>query len=175
MQDYFKFFDLDQRFFIDKKALRVQFISNSRAYHPDFFTLDDDSKQEEVLRLSTLNNEAYKVLSDDRKRMQHLLALYEMFPEEGKAQVPQEFLMEMMDVNEQLMEAQMSEDGDAIANVVTSLEGMNDSLAKESELAMSHWDANQELEKLSEIRDIYLKQQYLRRLKDRLESTEPGI
>ena len=109
------------------------------------------------------------------QRMQHLLALYEMFPEEGKAQVPQEFLMEMMDVNEQLMEAQMSEDENDIAEVVTNLESMNDSLSKESELAMSHWDANQELEKLSEIRDIYLKQQYLRRLKYRLETTETEI
>lgn len=175
MQDYFKFFDIPPRFFIDKKALRLQFIKNSRTYHPDFFTLDDDNKQEEVLRLSTLNNEAYKVLSDDRKRMHHLLALHEMFPEEGKAKVPQDFLIEMMDVNEQLMEAQMSEDNEAIKVVVAELDVMKKALTLEAELAMTQWDAGQELDKLSLIRDIYLKQQYLRRLKDRLQDIEPEV
>ncbi|MFT6806854.1 MAG: molecular chaperone HscB [Saprospiraceae bacterium] len=173
MQDYFDFFAIKRRFKIDRKALRLKYISNSRAYHPDFFTMEDGDKQEEVLRLSTLNNKAYQVLFEERKRMQHLLSLYDMFPEEGQSQVPQEFLMDMMEVNEQLLDAQMSEDQKAISGVINELEAINADLASVANKAMTDWDENQDKNKLTEIKDIYLKQQYLRRLQDRLKGVDP--
>jgi len=175
MEDYFDFFKIPRSFTIDKKALRKKYISNSRAYHPDFFTLEEGAKQEEVLKLSTLNNEGYKTLSDDRKRMQYLLTLNDMFPEEGKAQVPQEFLMEMMDVNEQLMEAQMVEDAGLISQINAELEALKASFQVNAQEAMDMWDKNSKTSTLEEIRDTYLKQQYLRRLQDRLTGVDPEV
>jgi len=175
MEDYFDFFEISRSFTIDKKELRRKYISNSRAYHPDFFTLDDAAKQEEVLRMSTLNNEGYKTLSDDRKRMYYLLMLNDMFPEGAKAQVPQEFLMEMMDVNEQLMEAQMSEDAELISKINKELEGLQTSFQLKAQQAMDMWDKKPEISTLKEVRDAYLKQQYLRRLQDRLQGVNPEV
>lgn len=176
MQDYFDFFGIEKKFTIDQKLLRRTYIANSKQYHPDFFTLNDDAKQEEVLRLSTLNNEGYKVLSDDRKRMSLLLSLYNMLPEEGTAQVPNDFLMDMMDINEKLMEAQMTVDKAVIQEVIGELEQLENSFDAQSKVAMNAWDNDaSDNAKLETIRDVYLKQQYLKRLKERLAGTEPEV
>lgn len=176
MQDYFDFFGIEKKFRIDQKLLRRTYIANSKQYHPDFFTLNDDAKQEEVLRLSTLNNEGYKVLSDDRKRMSLLLSLYNMLPEEGTAQVPNDFLMDMMDINEKLMEAQMTVDKAVIQEVIGELEQLENSFDAQSKVAMNAWDNDaSDNAKLETIRDVYLKQQYLKRLKERLAGTEPEV
>jgi len=169
MQDYFQFFNIDRKFNVDLSVLRKQYILNNKKYHPDFHTLGSAVNQEEVLRLSTLNNEAYKILTDDRKRIMHVLRLENAMPEEGKAQVHQVFLMEMMDVNESLMDAKMSDDSVAIQNVADQLNTLQEELATQINQAMLAWDTVSAAEHLEVIRDTYLKQQYLRRLQDQLE------
>ena len=67
MINYFKHFGLPVRLNLNQAELRKLYYHNSRKYHPDFFTLENNAKQDEVLRLSTLNNEAYNVLKDDDK------------------------------------------------------------------------------------------------------------
>jgi len=175
MQDYFVFFGIERRFNVDTSALRKKYILNNKKYHPDFHTLGSLEDQDEVLRLSTLNNEAYKVLSDDRKRTLHLLRLENTMPEEGKAQVPQDFLIEMMDVNESLMDAKMSEDETAIRQLEIELAKFETKLSSEAESAMTKWDADSNHSELELIRDIYLKQQYVRRLSDQLQGRDPEI
>ena len=175
MQDYFQFYNIDRKFQIDKSALRKQYILNNKKYHPDYHTLESEDSQDEVLRLSTLNNEAYKVLTDDRKRIMHVLRLENAMPEEGKAQVPQAFLMEMMEVNESLMDAKMSDDASAIQNVADQLNSLQEELKTRISQAMLSWDKASDMEHLNIVRDTYLKQQYLRRLQDQLKDRGPEI
>lgn len=175
MQDYFNFFDVPRAFNIDNSALRKKYILNSKRYHPDFHTLESQADQDDVLRLSTLNNEAYKVLSDDRKRTLHLLKLEHVMPEEGKAQVPQDFLIEMMDVNESIMDAKMSEDESAMQKLEFKLHELEGELSSAGQSSMDSWDVDPSQSKLELIRDVYLKQQYLRRLQDQLHGRSPEM
>ena len=71
--NYFEFYNIPVSFKVDNAALKAIFYSNSKKYHPDFFTLENDEKQAEILELSTLNNEAYKTLKDFDKRMKYIL------------------------------------------------------------------------------------------------------
>ena len=73
--NFFEFYEIPISFKVDEDALRTIFYSNSKKYHPDFYTLESDEKQAEILELSTLNNEAYKTLTDFDKRMKYILKL----------------------------------------------------------------------------------------------------
>jgi molecular chaperone HscB len=89
--NYFEFYHLPIRFQIDAAALKKSFYSNSRKYHPDFYTSESAEKQAEVLQLSTLNNKAYKTLSDFDKRMEYVLQLLNGLGKEGETNCPKIF------------------------------------------------------------------------------------
>ncbi|MEY3248664.1 MAG: Fe-S protein assembly co-chaperone HscB, partial [Bacteroidota bacterium] len=93
--NYFEFYDLPVSFHPDDDALRQQYYRKSRQYHPDFHTLSTVEHQEEMQDLSTLNNEAYKTLSDPDRRMRYILELHGLLGEaDQSAQLPQAFLLE---------------------------------------------------------------------------------
>ena len=102
--DYFKFYEIPVSFSPDMTEIRRKYLVNSKQYHPDFFTQESESRQDEILKLSSLNNEAYKVLSDEDLRMKYILESEKILTEENKNDIPQDFLMDMMDFNEKLME-----------------------------------------------------------------------
>lgn len=168
MVNYFEFFGIDVAFHIDLDELRKKYIAQSKAFHPDFHALEDDIAQDQMLEKSTLNNQGWKVLKDDDKRIQHVLDLNNALPEEGEAKVPQDFLMEMMELNEALMELQMDEDASAREKVRSELDRITASISKEGKDAMQAWDEDQESTYLDTVRDYYLKKKYLRRIEERL-------
>ena len=168
MINYFEFFGIDIAFDIDLAALRKKFISQSKAFHPDFHALDDSAAQEKMLEKSTHNNQGWKVLSDENKRIAHILDLHEALPKEGEAKVPQAFLMEMMDLNEALMELEFGEDPALKAKVSSDLDEMKASISGEAQSAMSDWDKNHDPASLEIIRDYYLKMKYLKRIEEKL-------
>ena len=168
IKNYFEFFGIKEKFDVDMESLRKDFIANSKKFHPDFHTLASDEEQDRILELSTLNNEAWKILSDLQHRIAHLLQLKDQLPEEGKAQVPQEFLMEMMEINEALMELEMEENDERKQQVIKSMEELEQALHAEGQAAMNQWDEMQVESALAAVRDYHLKLKYIRRIKERL-------
>lgn len=168
MTDYFTFFEIDTAFEIDLKALRLKYISNSKLYHPDFHTSASEADQDKVLEQSTINNEGWKILSDRQKRIAHVLEINDALPEEGQAKVPQEFLMEMMDINEALMELQFDPDPAIKENVQKSIQELTEQLESEGQAAMTAWDEDHETGFLIVVRDYYLKMKYLGRIKEKI-------
>ena len=168
IKNYFEFFGLEERFDIDLDELRKNFISKSKEFHPDFHTDASEEEQERILEISTVNNEGWKILSDLQHRIAHILQLKEAMPEEGKAQVPQDFLMEMMEINEALMELEFEENASDKNKILTQLEELENALHKEGKAAMDQWDKDQVETGLSSVRDYYLKLKYINRIKERL-------
>ena len=89
-------------------------------HHPDFFTLDGIEKQMEALEVSTLNNKAYNTLKDFDRRLKYILEEKSVLKEEGSNNLPQEFLMEMMKVNEAVMDLQFDFDEEKHTNILRS-------------------------------------------------------
>src|SRR6201985_899863 len=102
--NYFEFYGLSESFTLDDAIVKKKFYQLSKEYHPDFYANEDDVKQQEILELSTLNNKAYQALSDPNNVLEYILRLHELVSEGAKPQLPADFLMEMMDLNERLME-----------------------------------------------------------------------
>ncbi|WP_229725418.1 iron-sulfur cluster co-chaperone HscB C-terminal domain-containing protein [Hymenobacter baengnokdamensis] len=116
--NYFAFYGLPEAFLLDEAALKGKYYQLSRELHPDFHAQDTPAAQAEALRLSTLNTDAYRTLADPDCRMAYVLAQHGLL-EEGSAQnqLPADFLMEVMDLNEQLMELEFEPDPTASARL----------------------------------------------------------
>ena len=110
--NYFAFFGLPEQLNIDQARLKTTFYENSKKFHPDFYTLASSEEQLSALENSTYNNEGYKVLQNFDSRLKYFLEINNQLAEEGQNQIPQDFLMEMMDFNEQLMELEFDFDAE---------------------------------------------------------------
>ncbi|MGI4872439.1 MAG: Fe-S protein assembly co-chaperone HscB [Janthinobacterium lividum] len=172
MPNYFDFFGLPETFLLDETALKSKYYQLSRELHPDFHAQDTPAAQAEALRLSTLNTDAYRTLANPDSRMAYLLGQHGLL-EEGSAQnqLPTDFLMEVMELNEQLMELETVPDAAATAQVSAEVQalaatldaGIQPVLAGYPGLPPDHQPAA-----LQQVRTYYLKKRYLLRLRQQL-------
>ncbi|MVN78118.1 DnaJ domain-containing protein [Hymenobacter sp. HMF4947] len=170
--NYFAFYGLPEAFLLDEATLKAKYYQLSRELHPDFHAQDTPAAQAEALRLSTLNTDAYRTLADPDRRMAYLLGQHG-FLEEGSAQnqLPSDFLMEVMDLNEQLMELEFGPDPDATEKLTTEVTVLADTLdagiqpvlAGYAGLPPDHRPAA-----LAQVKTYYLKKRYLLRLRQQL-------
>lgn len=165
--DYFAFYDLPRQFFPDQDKIRRAFLIKSRQLHPDYFSFSLSGEKQKAEELAGLNNQAYQTLLDDDKRLAHLLDLEDKLPEEGQAQLPQAFLMEMMEFNEALMELEFEPDPEQIARMDTELDRLAGQLLADVIPVMEGFDRNEQVD-LQLVVDYYLKKRYIRRLKTNL-------
>ncbi|PAW94175.1 Fe-S protein assembly co-chaperone HscB [Mucilaginibacter sp. MD40] len=168
--NYFEFYDIPESFHPDAAHIKKQFYALSKQFHPDFHANADDEKQQEILELSTLNNKAYQTLSDPNKVLEYILKLHDLVSEGAKPQLPADFLMEMMDINERLMEIESAEQFGEISAEVAAIEGdMNQEL---NSLTRDYDTLNDTAKenRLNEIANIYYRQKYLLRIKESLDT-----
>lgn len=169
--DYFEFYKLPVSFNPDAQLVKQQFYALSKKYHPDFYINESAEKQEEVLELSTLNNKAYQVLSDPQKRLHYILELKGILAEGENYSLPQDFLMEMMDVNEALMELQFEPDMVKLEEIKKEIDIIDDSMQQELDRLIVAFDTHNkgtEATTLAAIKDLYYRKKYLNRINDSL-------
>lgn len=165
--NYFEFFELPIAFKIDEALLKQRFYENSKKYHPDFFTLESEDKQAEILELSTLNNQAYRTLSDFDKRMEYILTLKGVLAEEGKNEIPKDFLMEMMDINESLMELEFEFDEAKYQHILQEIENQEHTIYTETASVIENYeDEKTSSQELSIVKEYFLKKKYLLRIRE---------
>ncbi len=171
---YFELYDLPVSFLLDEKVLKRKFYQLSKQFHPDFFTLESDEKQSEILELSTLNNEAYKTLSDFDKRMEYILKEKGSYAAEGQNKVPQDFLMEMMDINEALMELEFDYDETTFEKAKNDVAVLKSDLYEGVKAVLENYDdATSSMEALELIKNFFFKRKYLLRIQNNLSKFAP--
>ena len=172
--NYFEFFGLPVSLHVDESALRRAFLQNSKKFHPDFHTLASDAEQADMLEMSTLNNDAFKTLSDPDRRIRYVLEIKGLLAEEGnQPPLPQEFLMEMMDVNENLMELEFDPDPARYALTHQSVENIERELSETVRTILETWKEADGLQPLHAVRDYFLKKRYLLRIRENLSKFAP--
>jgi molecular chaperone HscB len=168
--NYFDFYGIKESFTPDVALLKKKFYELSKEFHPDFYANEDDEKQQEILEMSTLNNKAWQTLSDPYKRLEYILRQHDLVNEGAKPQLPADFLMEMMDINERLMEV---DDADELAKLTSEVLAVEDDLKLNLEHAQKGYaqlnDTAKE-ERLNEIAGYYYRQKYLLRIKESLDT-----
>lgn len=166
---YFELYELPISFLVDEVAVKKKYFTLSRQTHPDFFSNVDADKQAAILETSTLVNKAFQTLSDFDKRMKYILLEKGILQEEEKFMLPQDFLIEMMELNEALMEVKMEGDPSAMADMESNINRIDTELTAEilPLLEAYHHDEKDPAVFLA-IKTFYFKRKYLQRVKNQL-------
>lgn len=167
--NYFEHFGIQMSFLIDEGDLKKRYLAMSRKLHPDFYTLDDHITQEIILEKSSLNNEAYKVLKNPMSRMKYILELTGNLEAEGEQSIPQDFLMEMMEINESLMEFSMDPNPEDETRMREEIASIEEGLKADVEPVIKEFETDPDSTDLTIVKDFYFKSKYLLRLKENLD------
>lgn len=164
--NFFEFFQLPLAFLLDEDALKKAYYANSKKYHPDFYTLDSPEKQEQILELSSFNNEAFQTLADPDRRMRYVLDLFGVIAEEGANEIPQDFLMDMMDINEAIMELDFDFNPVQYQQALAQLEKLENDLYQAIFPFLQSFETQPS--SLEAIKEYYFKKKYLLRIRENL-------
>jgi len=140
--DPFATLGLPRRYAVDKSALDRRYRELQQTLHPDKHAGAPASQRALTLRKAIEVNEAYRVLRDDQKRAEALLATLGGQVTDHSADP--ELLMEMMELREALSEARAERDtakvaklaaqvGEQAANARQELAGVFDELQGQSD------------------------------------------
>ncbi len=172
--NFFQFYEIPVSFTLDENALKKKYYALSRQYHPDFHTHENETEQEHILEMSTLNTRAYKTLSDFDERVKYILELKGLLKESEKQEIPNAFLMEMMDINESVMDLQMDFDLEKYKQTSNEVREMQNNLFAEVKPFLETYnDATFVEDDLKKIKDFYLKKRYILRLEKNLSIFAP--
>lgn len=162
--NYFELFGITPGFTIDAAALKKKFYELSRAYHPDFYGGGTAMEQEEALEKSATVNKAYKTLQNQDLIIKYILGLKGLIQEEEKYNLPPDFLMEVMDLNEQVMELDKT-DTAAVASLLSAAKNLQNEIHEAIAPTLAHYSHDTATEKeLLQIKDYYYKKKYLDRI-----------
>lgn len=162
--NYFELYGIEPSFNIDAAAVRKKFYELSRTHHPDFNGGGTATEQQEVLEKSAMINEAYKTLLNKDLLIKYILTSKGLLQEEEKYNLPPDFLMEVMDLNEQVMELDKT-DTTAVAALMTTAKNLETELYEAIEPVMANYSEDTSTEKeLLQVKDYYFKKKYLDRI-----------
>ena len=173
--NYFELYELPVSINLDQELIKKKYYQLSKEYHPDFYITETEEKQTEILELSTLNTKAYDTFKNEVKCIKYILTRYDII-DEGNDKLPQSFLMEMMDMNEQLMELEFDVDESILSKVKNELDNHQEEISKIILPIPDDIEVLNEDEKgvyLQKLKDYYLKRKYLLRIQERLDKFAP--
>ena len=164
--NYFDFYGLPLKFNLNEQELKTKYFSLLKTNHPDFF-VNDPKKYEESLISSSLNNEAYKCLSNFYSRANHILSLSDLTLED---KLPSDFLIEMMDINEALDDLQQEPDSNKLKSLRNIILEISSALEIELKALAEISDGYNSLEEmpLKKVKENLLNHKYILRLKETL-------
>ena len=160
--NYFELFDLAQSFQPDQALAKKKFYQLSRQYHPDFYGNGSEEEKEKALEMSALVNKAYQTLQNQDLLVKYVLKEAGLLEEDEKYQLSPDFLMEVMDLNEQLMDADEPETKTAIK---TAIDQLNTQIYEPVKATLENHPGNSlTQEKLLQVKEFYFRKKYLDRI-----------
>lgn len=163
--NYFELFEIPVQLKVKAADLKNKFYSLSRKYHPDFHSQTDAVNQLEVLEKSSLLNKAWKTFQDPDQTIKYVLQLKHLLEEEEKYELTPAFLMEVMEINEQLMDAKMEGDEASIKEVQFTLQRLQKELYEPLKNIIENYQDERITEKeLLQVKAYYFKKKYLNRI-----------
>jgi len=156
--NYFELFDIPVSLQVDRSLLAKKYFDLQKKYHPDFYSNASEEEQQEVLEKSSDINKALKIFRDSDATIKYVLQLKGLLEEEEKYQLPPEFLMEVMELNENLSENSAEEVADFEKAIYT---GVKDIIEQYDDNAITE-------EALLKVKDYYFRKKYLHRILERM-------
>ena len=158
--NYFDLFELPFRASIDHTGVQKMYIQLQKKYHPDFYTKLTGEEQEIAENQSAHINKAYSIFRDKNKTLEYFLRQKEIIEHDEKFNLPNDFLMEMLEINEAITDGE---------NARELVEVWQQKLEDEvSDILKMQDSIDYTAEDLSRLKTYYYKKKYLLRILDRL-------
>ena len=167
--NYFELFDFPVSFYIDKNILEERYEALRRIYQPGFSPDEPLEELPDMVEKALLVDKAYLVFQDQDETIQYVLQLKDMLPEEGEYELSEQFLMEVRDINEELVELELDEKQEQLMNVEQKVNTLILKVYEDLASVMESYkeDAGTE-ETLLQVKDFYYQKKYLQRILDRI-------
>ncbi len=178
MSTYFELLELPTTFDIDVKVLDERYRARSQQWHPDRFAQAPAKERIHALEQTTQLNAAYKALRDPSARGAYLLSLLglDLDREDAHAhQMEPAFLMEILELREQLEAAREARDLDRALALGKQIEARKqESLSKLGPLFDAQLKAADPA-RLKQIADQVAALRYYRRFLDEVSQVEEEV
>lgn len=156
--NYFELYGIPVSLKPDQQLVKQKFYELSRKYHPDFFSNATEPEQAEVLEKSSAVNRAFKIFSNADETIKYVLQQKGLLEEEEKYQLPPDFLMEMMELNELAMEETAETMRKKIADI------QNEIYEPVKTIVEHYTEGVTTKEELLQVKEYYFKKKYLNRI-----------
>jgi len=132
MQNHFELFGLSPSYGLDKGVLEKAYREIQAEIHPDRFAHAGDAERRASLQWTTRVNEAYRTLKDPVQRGRHLLELHGVdVAFETNTQMPTDFLMQQLELREELESATGGKDAPRLDRLRADLRTQKEELQKQ--------------------------------------------
>jgi molecular chaperone HscB len=163
--NHFELFEIPVTLQVNAALMKQKFYELSRKYHPDFFTQENENDQSDALEKSSQVNKAFRIFSKQDETIKYVLQLKGLLEDDEKYQLPPNFLLEVMDMNEQLMEAKMESDKHAISKIKSALTQLQIEIYEPIKSIIENYkEGITTNEELLQVKEYYFKKKYLNRI-----------
>ncbi|HEX8332872.1 MAG TPA: Fe-S protein assembly co-chaperone HscB [Segetibacter sp.] len=163
--NYFDLYNIPVSLKPNQQEIKKKFYELSRKYHPDFASQGTEDEQAEALEKSSLVNKAYKTFNNPDDTIKYVLQSMELLEEEEKYQLPPEFLMEVIELNEQLVEAKMEQETSGLANIKSQINNLQSEIYEPVKNIIENYkEGTTTTEELLQVKEYYFKKKYLNRI-----------
>jgi molecular chaperone HscB len=164
--EYFNLFEIPVQLKVDGSRLSKKYFELSKKYHPDYYANETAEVQAEILEKSALINKALKTFKNLDETIKYVLIEKGLLQEEEKYELPPDFLMEVMDINEQLMERDEATAIDPINSLIAQLSA--DIYEPVKGIIEDYQEAVTTNEELLRVKEYYYKKKYLDRIREQM-------
>lgn len=166
--NYFELFEIPVSLKVNATALVKKYFELQKKFHPDYYSNESATVQAEVLEKVAQINKAFKTFKNTDDTIKYVLMQKGLLEEEEKYQLPADFLMEMMDLNEAVADAAMEGD-----SVLETIKQKMQTAEEESYLPVKAIIENYQEgitpeSALLQVKEYYYKKKYLNRLKEQV-------
>lgn len=162
----FELFDIPIQLKPDAASLSKKFYALSRQYHPDYTANADPNTQADALEKSSQLNKAWKTFQNPDATIKYVLQLKGLLEEEEKYELPPDFLLEVLEINEQLMDAKEPGMKEQVTQTIKNLQlEIYEPVKKIVENYKEGFTTEKEL---LQVKEYYYKKKYLDRIRRQL-------
>ena len=168
--NYFELFDLPVTLLADKKRITSRYFELQKKFHPDFYTGADNDEQSDVLEKSAQVNKAYKIFSNSDETIKYVLQLKCLLEKKEKYTISPDFLMEMLDLNEEVADARMDENEEKKEGLKASISNIQSDIYGPVKKIVEEYKEGITTEKeLLQVKEYYYRKKYLNRILEGLD------
>ncbi len=165
--NYFELFDIPVQLKVNTASLSKKFFELSKKYHPDYFANSTEEEQADALERSAILNKAWKTFQNPDATIKYVLLEKELLEEEEKYQLPPDFLMEVLEINEQIMDA--GDDPGLVSKLVTLTKNIQSEIYEPvKDIVENYKEGVTTKKELLQVKAYYYKKKYLDRIRQQL-------